>query len=188
MYTFFNSQLFVALVTSFVGFSAIILYVKQKKDYKRQAGNLILQEIRYAEQLIRNSLENSFRYKLADELLPTNSWNDNVHLFLEDLEEAEIDLISRFYSKANYLDILIKKISDFKNQPKQPPTISAPAQSQQMPLSQPQQQIFLPAVFDPMQSTQDMIREISQSIEFIYNTPVGEKIKTLSRKKFLFFF
>ena len=188
MYAFLNSQLFVALVTFFVGFFAIILYVKQKKDYKRQAGSLILQEIRYAEQLIRNSLENGFRYKLADELLPTNSWNDNVHLFLEDLEETEIDLISRFYSKANYLDILIRKISDYKNQPKQPQVITAPSQNQQMPVFQPQQQIFLPMAFDPMQSTQEMIREVSQSIEFIYNTPVGEKIKTLSRKKFLFLF
>ncbi len=188
MYAFLNSQLFVALVTFFVGFFAIVLYVKQKKDYKRQAGSLILQEIRYAEQLIRNSLENSFRYKLADELLPTNSWNDNVHLFLEDLEETEIDLISRFYSKANYLDILIGKISDYKNQPKQPPIITAPNQNQQMPAFQPPQQIFLQMPLDPMQSTQDIIREVSQGIEFVYNTPVGEKLKTLSHKKFLFFF
>jgi hypothetical protein len=187
MYAFLNSQLFIALVTLFVGFSAIILYVKQKKDYKRQAASLILQEMRYAEQLIRNSSDDS-RYKLADKLLPTNSWNDNVHLFLHDLEETEIDLISRFYSKTAYLDVLITKISDFKNQPKQPQIIIAPSQNQQMPIMQPQQQITLPIAVDPMQSTQIIIREISQSIEFVYNTPAGEKLKMLSRKKFLLFF
>lgn len=48
--------------------------------------------------------------------MPTNSWNNNIHLFVKELKETEIDLISKFYSNATYLDNLINKISDLRNQ------------------------------------------------------------------------
>ncbi len=182
MYTFFNSQFFIALVTLIVGSFAIFLYLKQKEDYKRQAASLILQEIRYAEQLIRASNQGNlgYIYGLAAKLLPTNSWNDNIHLFLNDLEETEIDLISRFYSKTAYLDVLISKVSDFKNQPTSQQsqiTITPPNPSQQILVLQ-----------DPMKNTLDMIKEVSDGIRSVYNTPTGEKLKSLSRRKFLFIF
>jgi len=48
--SFFNSN--IGVVTLLVGLFAIYLYLKQKKDYKKNAAKLILQEVRYAEQKI----------------------------------------------------------------------------------------------------------------------------------------
>lgn len=178
---FLNSN--VGVVTFLVGFVAIYLYLKQKKDKKRAAASLILQEIRYAEQLMRNYTANK-QYKLSDQLLPTNSWNDNIHLFLKDLEESEIDLISRFYSEAAYIDCLITKISNYKNKPLKPIILSRnpfPESSTAAPTGVPMSQTVAP--IDPMKPTQDILRDISRDIEFVYNTPVSEKLKNIARKK-----
>lgn len=175
--SFLNSSFFVALGTIIVGAFAILLYIKQKKDHKRDAASLILQEIRYAEQVLRTSSDD-FRFRLSDKLLPTNSWNDNIHLFLNDLEETEIDILSRFYSKVAYLDTLIAKISDHKNQPSKPVFIS----SMPAPTAPPTVQLSV----DPMESTQQILREICRSVDPVYNTPTGEKLKAISKRKFLF--
>lgn len=180
MIDFLNSSFFLALVTFSVGGLAIFIYKKQKTDYKKGAASLILQELRYAEQLIRHARSNSYQYKLTEKLLPTNSWNDNIHLFLRDLEESEIDMISRFYAKVAFLDSLIQKISDFKTNPIQTQiTITQPQSmnpiQNQTPSSVP---IVLP--IDPMQGVQQLLKMVTQEIEFVYNTPVGEKLKKLS--------
>src|SRR3989344_4846294 len=88
---FLNSN--IGLVTFVVSFLVIYLYAKQKADKKRDAASLILQEIRFAEQCIRTYLE-KYQYKLSDRLLPTNSWNDNVHIFINNLDQTELDLIN----------------------------------------------------------------------------------------------
>ena len=101
----------VGLITLVVGLLAIYLYLKQRKDNKRQVASLILQEIRYAEQKIRD--HRKFKaYKFYDTLLPTNNWYVNINLFVKDLKETEIDLISRFYSQAVYVDSLIKHLAN----------------------------------------------------------------------------
>src|SRR3989338_6744253 len=107
MLDFLNTDIFVSLSTLLVGGIAIYLYLKGKKDHKRDAARLILQEIRYAEEQMRNSGRGSRGYSLTARLLPTNSWNDNIHLFTKDLKETEIDMIGEFYSKAIYIDFLI---------------------------------------------------------------------------------
>lgn len=63
----------IGVITLVVGFLAIYLYLKQKADAKRDIAKLILQEIRYAEQQIRNSGRGSRGYSLSSRLLPTNS-------------------------------------------------------------------------------------------------------------------
>jgi type II secretory pathway component PulF len=64
---FLNDNL--GAVTFVVGFLAIYLYLKQRRDRKRDAARLILQEIRYAEQQIRN-FRIAQSYSLASKLLP----------------------------------------------------------------------------------------------------------------------
>ncbi len=187
--SFFDSNFFVALV----GFLAIYLYFKQRMDKKRETARLILQEIRYAELQIRNSDRGHRGYALSSKLLPTNSWNDSIHLFLNRLEESEIDLISQFYSKAAYIDILIEKISDFKNLPAQSQSVLIPSGSSVSPISpmvpavpdQNSGQNFqtLQVVIDPMNTTQGILRQISEQIEFVYNTPAGEKLKNIANKR-----
>ena len=192
MVNFMNSNFLVALVTLCVGSFAICLYVKQKRDHKRDAAKLILQEIRYAEQKIRKYREVK-SYKLYDKLLPTNSWNDNIHLFIKDLKEVQnLDLISDFYAKASYIDTLIATISRQKNSqaitisPDLPsagplPAISAPSNIQQasIPSHSPQVQ----AIIEIPLPSQTILKDVSMSVEFIYNTPVVEKLRQISEKK-----
>lgn len=182
--SFLNSAFFTSFTTAIVGTFAIVLYIKQKKDRKRDAASLILQEIRFAEQQIRTATGAGGipRFTLGIDLLPTNNWNVNIHLFLNDLEETELDLISRFYSRATYIDELIGKISDFRNQEKRPSYVitqsSAPAGTQ--PVIQ-----VPPLPLDPMEETQKILKITCDNVESVYNTPTGEKLKALARRKFL---
>ena len=130
IFQFLNDN--IGLVTFIVGFLAIYLYVKQKADRKRDTARLILQEIRYAEQQIRNSGRGGRGYSLSSRLLPTNSWDDNIHIFINNLKETDIDMISEFYSQAAYIDSLIVERSKqklnqkFSVQPVNPVEQSAP--------------------------------------------------------------
>jgi len=190
---FFNSNFFIAITTIFVGGFAICLYIKQRKDKKRDAAKLILQEIRYAEQKIRKYREVK-SYKLYDKLLPTNSWNDNIHQFIKELKETQIDLISDFYAKASYIDTLIATISRQKNNP---PTIGL---SPTLPLQQsitpatpgvqptgdfqvvaPSQHMEISLL--PLPVSQKILEDVSMNVEFIYNTPVVEKLREISERK-----
>ena len=196
---FFNSSFFVALV----GLAAIYIYFRQRNDKKRDAAKLILQEIRYAEQQIRNSGRGSHGYSLWSKLLPTSSWNDNVHLFTRDLKETQIDMISEFYSKATYIDFLIKERSRQKINPKpptqvipqvtQPPgavTAQNPLPVEGSPQHQNQQQIMqliqLPTLDELV--TNQLLIQVSASIEFLYNTPAVEKLREISEQKWYHLF
>lgn len=195
---FFNSEFFIALITLFVGGFAIYLYKKQKKDYKRNAARLILQEIRYAEQKIRRYREVK-NYKLYDKLLPTNSWNDNIHLFIKELKETQIDLISDFYAKTSYIDTLIATISRQKNNPPiislspqssfQQPTVPRtpgvqPTGNSRGPIQPHPREISLL----PLPVSQKILGDVSMNIEFIYNTSVVERLRKVSEKKWYHFF
>lgn len=152
---FLNDNL--GLVTFVVGFSAIYIYLRQKKDRKRDAARLILQEIRYAEQQIRN-FRNAQTYSLASKLLPTNSWNNNIHFFVKDLTETEIDVISAFYSKANYIDSLIMERSKQRTNLREAPTPVNPAASPSVTGQSP-----LPEEGGPQQIAQRQVLTTGQS-------------------------
>jgi len=191
--SFLNSNFFLALTTLVVGGFAIYLYLKQKEDKKRDAAKLILQEIRYAEQKIRKYREVK-SYKLYDKLLPTNSWNDNIHLFIKELKETEIDLISDFYAKASYIDTLINIISQQKNNPLIIATSSSfPFQQSIIPATPGVQPVEnfqnlappQPAEVSllPLPVSQKILEDVSMNVEFIYNTPVVEKLREIANKK-----
>lgn len=172
------------VVTFIVGFLAIYIYIKQKADKKRDTAKLILQEIRYAEQQIKK-YKDFKSYNMPNKLLPTNSWNDNIHMFVKDLKETDIDLITAFYAKTAYIDTLIIKISDYKNQPRTlniNPTLApqplATVQSGNNPLPS-----VVNVVYDPMQGTQDILSDVSANIDFIYNSPTVEKLRQISERK-----
>lgn len=188
---------YVGFITLLVGSVAIWTYNKQKQDIKRKAAKLILQEIRYAEQIIRNArTQASGNYSLSDKLLPTNSWHENIDLFVKDLKESHIDLISRFFSQAQYLDVIIRSISDkkcqkeiplFEIQPipnqqvqQQPATSAFPIQPQ--PQSIPQPQIY-PLEIPTESLANRILKDVTNKIELIYNTPAVEKLIKISEKK-----
>jgi hypothetical protein len=181
---------YLGLITLVVGLLAIYLYIKQKVDQKRGAARLILQEIRYAEQQIRNSGRGTRGYSLASKLLPTNSWNDNIHLFTKDLKETEIDMVSRFYSQTAYVDSLIAERSKQKIHPTmmvQMPLTTPPPSSitAQLPSGNPPQQVIQSIqIPNPAEETTDnLLREVSSTIEFLYNTPAAEKLRQISERK-----
>jgi len=183
----------IGLTTLVVGLSAIYLYLKQKADSKRDIAKLILQEIRYAEQQIRNSGRGTRDYSLSSRLLPTNSWDDNIHLFIKDMKETEIDMISEFYSQSAYIDYLIEERSKQKLNQKfllrpiavgQQTTLPTVEDNPQQPQPTPQQiaQIIQEPNFNE-QITMNLLTDFSTKIEFLYNTPAAEKLRQLSERK-----
>lgn len=191
--SFTKYQGFIALV---VGIFVFVLYRKQKLDHKRDSAKLILQEIRYTEQKIRKYRETK-NYKLYDKLLPTNSWNDNIHLFIKELKEIQnLDLISDFYAKASYIDTLIATISRQKNNP--------PIITSNLPPAPPPSFIPITPGVQPTEGFQNLtppllphteialmippisqkiLEDVSMNVEFIYNTPIVEKLRKIAEKK-----
>lgn len=109
---FFDSNLFVAIATLAVGGFAIWLYIRQKRDHKKDAANIILMEIRYAEQVID-------RYKSSgivigsdvEPLLPTNNWNKYNYLFINNLDRDETDAVNSFYNQCMLVDKGLTQLS-----------------------------------------------------------------------------
>lgn len=190
--TFLDSGFFIALVTFGVGLFGIYLYKKQQNDNKRDSAKLILQEIRYAEQQVRNVRTNSPgepNYYMAFKLLPTNNWHKNIHLFVNDLQESQLDLISNFYSMAGYLDKIISTISTEKMKtyvlsesvvlPTNPPTMNVNistvlpngfhvhSQAGQQPT-----QVILQA--------NPILADVTTKIEFIYNSPAVDRLRQIA--------
>lgn len=193
---FLNSSFFTTLVTLLVGVFAIRLYLRQRADYKSDAAKLILQEIRYAEEVFRSATKaGNINFPLYEKMLPTNNWNKNIHLFIFDLGETELDLISRLYSTSSYIDHLVTKISDFRTNA----TELSPTQQQTAPqkfiLNQDTQinsinnlQLIevVPFTSTAEIPTQNILKIVCNEMEPVYNTPTGEKLKHLSTKRPLF--
>lgn len=165
------------LITLIVGVVAVFLYFRQKKDKKREIARLILQEVRYAEQAIKE-FKRHLGYKLSDRLLPTNSWNTNIHMFVSDFSETDIDSISKFYSKISYIDVMIQKISDQMNDPKNLEKIK---QEIEKAKTSGQPSSITIEMVSPISN--NILIETSLSVEFLYNTPAAEKLRSISKRK-----
>ena len=163
---------YLGLITFIVGLGAVYLYLKQKKDAKREAALLILQEIRYAEQRVRN-YRSYGSFSFNEKLLPTNSWHKNIHLFVKDLKETELDLISKFFSSAAYLDEVIQAAADHSNK-----TIIEP----DTPIVSEGDIPSRIASADLSAASQKLVEGVSKTIEYIYNTPAIDKLRSISVK------
>jgi len=69
------------IVTIVVSFVVVFLYYYGRKDAKRDAAKLILQEMRYADQKVRN-YRTYDSYNFTEKILPTNNWHGNISLFI----------------------------------------------------------------------------------------------------------
>lgn len=168
-----------AIVTFVVGSFAIFLYLKQKSDDKRAAAQLILQEVRYAEQQIRNARDKQNQYSLAVKLLPTNSWSKSIHLFVKRLEAPEIDIISQFYSQASFIDMMIVKITDKKSNVSFKDLQEAKCINETLQPDSNKTDTFLGQV---AMVANGLLGEISASkIELIYNTPAVKKLEIVAK-------
>lgn len=178
-----------AFVTFLVGILVVYLYVKQKEDTKRDAAKIILQEIRRAEDIIFDYKENG-SYQFAKKIIATNNWSKNIHLFVGDLDNDELDKISDLYSTGEYLDSLIKEISkitldddvekdkkllevQLKNQPQ------IILDGSTYPIAQISQasSIIIPAI-RPVWN--ERLKTISLRLEPIYNSTIALKLKRIA--------
>lgn len=100
-----------ALATFVVGTIAILLYVKQRKDQKRDAANVIIAEIRQAERLIDQFKKRGVSNDILFKILPSNNWKKYNYLFINDLDQDEIEQINNFYSQCLVLDNAIDQIN-----------------------------------------------------------------------------
>jgi hypothetical protein len=112
--TLINTSLFTGVVTFLVGIVAMFLYFKQKDDFKSDTASIILMEIRQAEELIDELVNKSIGSSINSSivlLLPTNNWNKYNYLFIKDLDQDELDLINRFYSKCSQIDKVMLQLN-----------------------------------------------------------------------------
>jgi len=192
--SFLNSNLPSTLATILAAFVAFLVYRKQKADTKRDAAKIILQEIRRAEDIISDYKQNGV-YQFAKKIIATNSWSKNLHLFVGNLDNDELDRISNLYSTGEYLDTLIKEISDytFKKEMGAPglPTIIP-----MVPISQNIQQQGQTVNPDAAQGVPQKVQFvkldppwkarldlITFKLEPIYHSTIAEKLKKIAQLK-----
>lgn len=110
---FFYSNLFIAIITFVVGIFGLYLYHRRKQDFKRRAARIILLEIRNAENQLKDArawMDINTEGPLPEHLyaMPSDSWSDNKHLFVDDLKPTEWNSINEFYDLCQLYDEAIK--------------------------------------------------------------------------------
>lgn len=194
--SFLNSNLPSTLATILAAFVAFLVYRKQKSDAKRDAAKIILQEIRRAEDII-SDYKQSGGYQFAKKIIATNSWSKNIHLFVGDLDNDELDRISNLYSTGEYLDTLIKEISDYTfkkeiesstfqmNAPTIPQNIQQQSQTvnpEGVQQAVPQRLIQLIPI-NPAPPWKPRLDIITFKLEPIYHSTIAEKLKKIAQLK-----
>jgi hypothetical protein len=201
MDTFFNSNIFVGLSTIFVGGFAIILYIAQRSQAKRDAAKIILQEIRRAEDIIARYKEYG-NFQFTKKIIANNSWGKNIHYFVGVLSADELDKISNLYSTGEFLDAVISKIFEWRfddasrayygEKPKKkmsipiPPLPSitplSPAGSQSGAQATSGQQVLEIEIPDGPPFWDPLLKEVVFKYEPIYHSTISEKLKKISEK------
>jgi len=106
-----QSNILIALVTFIVGCFAIGLYISQKVDEKRDAANVILAEIRYAEKLIDQLKNSGISNDIQYQILPSNSWGKYGYIFINELDQDEIGEINNFYNQCFIMDRALDQVN-----------------------------------------------------------------------------
>lgn len=197
MSNFLETNSFNGLATMFTALVAILLYYWEQRKKKRDAAKIIVQEIRRAEEIINEYKEHK-AYKFTKKIIATNSWAKNLHYFVGDLAQDELDKISNLYSTGEYLDLIIAKISDhkfdenikiYKEQIQQivsglnqatptPQSTSGGVQPQGQPVQQIQRMIPVEIPIPPPWKM--LFDEISKNYEPIYHSSICEKLKRIA--------
>lgn len=170
---FIRSNFLTSLITLIVGGIAIILYLAQKKDSKKDAAKIILQEIRRAEQII-DSYKESGMYQFNKRIIATNSWNKNIHYFVGELDNDELDKISDLYSTGEYLDYVVKRVSD----------IGLDYMVEEIKKTQVTDATGAPTLInlkDISPAWKTKLEVISKNLELIYHSAVVEKLKKIAK-------
>lgn len=92
-----------ASVTLIVGFVALEVYRRQKRDHKKTAARILLVEIENAERQL-NIIKESEKLSENSRLMSSSSWEKYRHLFGQDFTAREWDTISDFYTRCIQYD------------------------------------------------------------------------------------
>ena len=102
-------------ITLLVGLIALHVYLKQKRDYKKDAANIVIIEIEAAERQLQIIKEGGSPRTLKENifLMPSASWSTYRHLFTRDFNSREWDILSDFYNRCNQFDEAVMYNSTF---------------------------------------------------------------------------
>lgn len=114
IYPILNSRATTTLIALIAALGAFLIYFLRRRDYKKDAANIILLEIKNAERNLdeaRKSYEEArsddpqrivFPEKLR--LMSTESWTKYKYLFVRDFTTEQWDEIGSFYENCRYFD------------------------------------------------------------------------------------
>jgi len=109
VYKFLDGNLFQTIVLFITGLIGIYVYFLGKRVEKKNAAQIILMELRNAEKTIQN-IKAASVITATETIMATNSWSKYNHLFVDVLDQDELDLINRFYSQAEFAEEQRKRI------------------------------------------------------------------------------
>ncbi|GHU71347.1 hypothetical protein FACS189450_07210 [Spirochaetia bacterium] len=101
------------LIMALTGSVALVIYFLNKRAEKREAAQIIVGEIRLAENTIKQ-IKNSKTITELSIILPHNTWDSKKYLFLN-LGQDEFDLINDFYYKCTIAEQYRKMYYESQN-------------------------------------------------------------------------
>jgi hypothetical protein len=111
---FLDSNGFQTLIILLTGLVAFVIYFLNKRVEKKDAARIIINEIRLAENTIKQ-IKNSKTITELSIILPNNTWDSKKHLFLNKLDQDELNLINDFYYKCTYAEQYRKIYYELRN-------------------------------------------------------------------------
>lgn len=110
---FFQTNLFLAIITFIVGCIGLYLYYRGKRDEKRRIAKIIKLEIENAQTELKDAKKKILSNPedpLPEHLfvMPTDTWSTNKHLFIEDFSHTEWNAINDFYGHCEIFDEAIR--------------------------------------------------------------------------------
>jgi hypothetical protein len=107
-----------SIVTFVVGFIALFIYQKQKRDHKKNAANILIIEIEGAERQLQTLKESGTPKTLKEGqyLMPSSSWSKYRHLFARDFTSREWDILTNFYNRCQEFDDAVRYNGTFFRQ------------------------------------------------------------------------
>ncbi len=173
------------LATIITGLLAFLTFKIEENRKRVNASKIILQEIRRAEDLICH-YKKFKQYKYTEKIIANNSWQKNIHYFVNILNQDELDKISSLYSTGEYLDKIVSEISDhdFRNKIQQFNETFEQLKAKNENLgannkeSNNMQQIVI--IKSPWANLLD---EVSDTLDLIYHSDICRKLKNIAKIK-----
>jgi|GEM_PF-1398191 len=109
---YFAQNLFSGWATIFSAWVVLVVYYAQKRDSRIKAAQILLMEIRGAEQALdRLRIEGVVEDTVS--VLPVNSWAEAQHMFVKIMDQDEFGQIANFYNMCSVIDDHVERQKSF---------------------------------------------------------------------------